>query len=211
MPRIRPGRSGLFRPLVSGAVAGMATTLVFTVVHQIVISDIWFSVLPMLGVGALCGMALAWSYDVVFDRPTARTWILYNTAYLAALILLGVLSVWVFEPVTTAAALMAAGGPPPPELFDRGLPFTAVYTVAAAGVISLLWARTWPKTGAVLLATAAILFLFGLNISILGLVEMSGEGYRALAEFFGLTVLVLAGNAAAVLILERRTLLRREA
>lgn len=45
--------------------------------------------------------------------------------------LLGVRSVAAFEPITTATAIMAAGGPPPPELFDRGLPFTAAYTVAA--------------------------------------------------------------------------------
>lgn len=200
---------GLSRPLRSGALAGVATTVVFTAVHQLIISDIWFSILPMLAVGAICGMALAWSYDIVFDRPTAGSWVLYNASYLAALVLLGALSVAVFDPVTTAAAIMAAGGPPPPELFDRGLPFTAGFTVAAAGVISLVWARSLPKAGAVLVATTAILFLFGLNISILGLVEMSGEGYRALAEFFGLTVVVLAGNTAALLFLERRALLGR--
>lgn len=51
-----------------------------------------------------------------------------------------------------------------------------------------------------------LVFLFGLNISIIGLVEMSGDGYRALAEFFGLTVLVMAGNTGFFLAIERRRL-----
>ncbi len=51
------------------------------------------------------------------------------------------------------------------------------------------------------------MFLFGLNISIIGLVEMSGEGNRALAEFLGLTALILAANTAFFVALERRGLL----
>lgn len=104
---------------------------------------------------------------------------------------------------------MTAGGPPPPELFARALPFTAVFTVAATGVISVAWARSLRKAATVLATTVVLVFLFGLNISVIGLVEMSGEGYRALGEFLGLTVLILAGNAVFFFVLERRGLFGR--
>lgn len=192
------------RTLLSGALAGTTTTLVFAIAHQLAISDIWFSIVPMLLIGALCGMVLAWSYRVVFEVPAAGSWIGYNGAYLAALLLMGGLSLALFEPVTTAEAILVSGGPPPPELFDRALPFTVLFTLAAAGVISGAWGRSLPKAGAVLVTSVVLVFLFGLNLSIIGLVELSGDGYRALGEFLLLTVLIVAGNAAAFLLLERR-------
>lgn len=195
-------------PLRSGALAGMATVLVFTAVHQLMISDIWFSLLPMLVVGGLCGLALAWSYRVVFAEPGAGSWLRYNLAYLAVLVLLGVVSVAVFEPVTTAEAVMAGNGPPD-ALIGQALPFTGLYTLAAGALLSAVWGRSPGKAGALFLTTTALVFLFGLNISVVGLVEMSGGGYRALAEFFGLTVLILAGNAAFYLAFERRALFGR--
>ena len=191
----------------SGALAGAATVLLFTVVHQLTISDIWFSLVPMLVIGVLCGMALAGSYRAVFDAPSLASWVAYSAAYLAALLLMGALSVVVFEPVTTATALMASGGPPPPELIGQALPFTGVFTLAAAGAISLAWGRSWKKAGAILATTVTLVFLFGLNISIIGLVEMTGEGNRALAEFLGLTAMILAANTAFFAALERRGLL----
>lgn len=196
----------LRRVYTSGALAGAATVLLFTVVHQFTISNIWFSVAPMLVIGALCGMAMAGSYRAVFDAPAPRSWVAYNAAYLTTLVLMGLVSIAVFDPITTSTALMDAGGPPPDELFQKALPFTALFTVVAAAGMSALWGRSLFKGAAILATTMVLVFLFGLNVSILGLVEMSGEGYRALAEFFGLTILVLAGNTGFFLLLERRGL-----
>jgi len=44
----KTGRS----PVRSGAVAGALSVFVFTIIHDILISDIWFSLLPMAVVGA---------------------------------------------------------------------------------------------------------------------------------------------------------------
>lgn len=196
---------------LSGALAGIATVIVFTAAHHVLISDIWFSLIPMLVVGALCGAALSWSYAVVCADAAPGSWVRYNLSHLTVLLLLGAGSMAVFDPITTAAALMASPGPPPDELFARALPFTGLFTLGATAVLGVIWGRTLPKVGAILVATVALVFLFGLNISIIGLVEMSGDGYRALAEFLGLTAFVLASNTAFFLLLERRGLFRHPA
>jgi ketosteroid isomerase-like protein len=194
------------RTALSGALAGCVTTVVFTVLHHLLISDIWFSLVPMLVVGALCGASLAWSYGLLFPAPAVRSWIGYNAAYLALLVALGAGSIIVFEPITSTAALMAAGGAPPPELFRGALPFAIGFTLAAVAALGLLWARTVAGWAALLWTCAMVVFLFGLNISLIGLVELGPEGAYLVGLFFALTAAILAVNAAAFAGLERRRL-----
>ena len=54
-----------------GAFAGAFSALVFTVVHQVLISSIWFALPAMLGAGAVCGACIAWSYRLVTPSPSA--------------------------------------------------------------------------------------------------------------------------------------------
>ncbi len=198
------------RILGTGAISGAATGVGFAALHHLLIVDIWFSVVPMMAVGAVCGATLAWSYGLLFEPASARSWAFYNLSYLGLLLALGGLSFLVFEPVTTVATLMASGGEPPSDLIVRALPFTVAFCLVAAGLISLVWARTRVQAGAVLVCCAVLVFLFGLNVSIVGLVEMSSEGWRLLGLFFGLIAAVIVGNAAVFFALERRGLFRRE-
>jgi hypothetical protein len=46
----------------SGAIAGAAATLAFTLIHGLFISDISFTLVMMLPAGAACGALVAWSY-----------------------------------------------------------------------------------------------------------------------------------------------------
>jgi Mg2+/citrate symporter len=68
MVNVMPTAAQNGRFLLSGVIAGAASTLVFTAIHHLFISNIWFSLLPMLIAGALCGLCLAWSYGRLF-RP----------------------------------------------------------------------------------------------------------------------------------------------
>lgn len=45
--------------LAIGAVAGGLTVMGFTVLHDIIISDVWFGLMPMLIASVLCGLCLA--------------------------------------------------------------------------------------------------------------------------------------------------------
>ena len=62
----------------SGTLAGAISAFVFTVVHYVTISDIWFS-LP--------------GYALLLRPPSLGSWSRYNLAYLVMFALLGVASV----------------------------------------------------------------------------------------------------------------------
>jgi hypothetical protein len=172
-----------------GAIAGAASTFVFTVVHQALISNIWFSFPLMLVAGILCGMGIGWSYGHLVERPSVRSWLGYNLVYVLMLMLLGAASAVVFEPVVSMAALMQTNGPPD-ALIAQALPMTLVFTVASAIGISLLYGRSWRHLGAILLTTTALVLLLGLNISALGLVSIPRGSFYLVAEFLGLVVLL---------------------
>jgi len=98
------------RFLLMGALAGAVATFVFTAVHYVFISNIWSMLLIMLVAGALCGACISFSYGLLAARPSLRSWVVYNLIYDGMLILLGVVSVLIFQPVTSMAALSASRG-----------------------------------------------------------------------------------------------------
>ncbi|HUF50866.1 MAG TPA: hypothetical protein VMN60_08545 [Longimicrobiales bacterium] len=179
--------------------------MAFAALHHVLISDIWFSLAPMLIAGAVCGASLGWSYAVLFESPAVSTWVLYNAVYLAVLVLLGIASFLLYDPITTTAAVIAADEPLG-ELIARALPLTAFFTLGSVAVISALWGRSLKKAAAIFLTCTILVALFGLNISVIGLVEMSGEDAHLVAIFFGLIVAIIAGNTAVFALLERRGL-----
>lgn len=185
----------------SGAVAGAVSTFVFTVVHHIAISNIWFSFPFMLLAGALCGLGIGWSYGLLVGRPSTVNWLGYNLVYVTMLMLLGLVSALVFEPVVSMAALMQTSGPPD-ALIAQALPMTLVFTLASAVVISLLYGRSRLHFGAILLTTVVLVLLLGLNISALGLVSIPRGSVILVAEFLGLVVLLDVVYAAAFIALE---------
>jgi hypothetical protein len=65
----------------SGTLAGVISSLVFTVIHDIFISDIWFMLIPMLVAGALCGALLSCSYGMFVAEPSLRSWLGYNLVF----------------------------------------------------------------------------------------------------------------------------------
>jgi hypothetical protein len=98
--------------LRSGTIAGLVSALIFTIVHQIFISDIWFSIPIMLIAGALCGPSLGWSYGVLVSVPTLKNWLAYNLVYMAMFGILGAVSVAAFDPITTVEALIEVNESP---------------------------------------------------------------------------------------------------
>jgi hypothetical protein len=185
----------------SGAVAGAASTFVFTVVHHITISNIWFSFPFMLLAGALCGLGIGWSYGLLAERPSFAAWLRYNLVYVVMLMLLGLASVLLFEPVVSMAALMQTSGPPD-ALIAQALPMTLAFTLASAVVITLFYGRSRRHFAAILLTTTTLVLLLGLNISALGLVSIPRGSLILVAEFLGLVVLLDVVYAAAFIALE---------
>jgi hypothetical protein len=117
----------------SGAVAGALSAFAFAIIHDVFISDIWFSLVMMMVAAALCGVCIGWSYGLLVEAPSVGSWLRYNMLYVAMFVLLGAASVLVFEPVTTIAVLVAANEPPG-ELIRQAMPMTVVFTLATAAL-----------------------------------------------------------------------------
>lgn len=134
----------------SGAIAGIASTVGFTAIHDLFISDIWH-MLPIMAVaGALCGLCIAWSYRLLCERASVTGWLGYNLVYVTMLGLLAAASVVVLEPTTTLAAVLEANEPPT-ELILTAMPMTIAFALLAAATLSALpqgpvrRAHPWPR------------------------------------------------------------------
>jgi hypothetical protein len=174
---------------LSGAGAGAFSALVFMVVHDLLISDIWFSLIPMLVSGALCGAAVSWTYAMLFPRPAFAGWLSYNTVYVAVLVAMGLVSLAIYEPVATVESLIAAGGAPT-ELIRRATPLSVVSIVFAAALLHRLWGRGAGQFLALLVSSTLVIVLLGLNVSVLGLVEFDSQGWMLVLYTYALTILL---------------------
>lgn len=186
----------------SGAAAGAFSALLFTAVHQMLISSIWNALVAMLVAGAVCGASLAWSYALVVRTRTVRSWVLYNTLYIVILAALGLTSLAVFEPITTVAELLKSQEPPR-ALIGQALPLTALFTAMSAVVLSLVYRPGWRGAWAILLTAVVIVLFLGLNISVLGLVSVPKTSLYLVGELFALVITLAAVYAAAVVLLTR--------
>ncbi len=180
-----------------GAAAGALAALAFAAVHALWITDIWFSLVPMMIAGAACGATIGWSYGRLFE-PSIRTWLRYNASYVIALAILGLVSVALFEPRTTMAELLTLDGPPA-DLIGDAFPLTMAFTLGTAVILSLLFGRTLAAFGAILVTCTVLVALLGLDVSIIGLVRIPTESLYLVFELAGLIV-VLAGSFAAAVI-----------
>jgi hypothetical protein len=199
--------TGPGRLAVSGAIAGAFSAFIFTIIHDILISDIWFSLAIMLVAGALCGACLSWSYSMAVDARSLRSWVAYNLLYDAMFVILGIVSVLIFEPETTMAALVAANGPPD-ALIGRAMPITAVFTLLMAVCISLIYGFDWPRFVVILLTSIVLVLLLGLNVSVIGLVSIPRGSWYLVVEMFALILALNVMYAAVFVALERKTMIQ---
>lgn len=174
---------------LTGAVAGATSTFVFTIVHDIFISNIWPMFVIMAVTGALCGACISWSYGLLVKRPSLRSWLVYNLIYDGNLILLGLVSVLLFEPMTTIAAVSASEGMPT-DLLGQAMPMATIFTLLMAIVITWGYGRSWAKFGAVLGTSVLLVLLLGHNVFIIGLVDIPRGSLYLVLEMFGLILLL---------------------
>ena len=181
----------------SGAFSGALSVLVFCVVHQLLISPIWFALVAMLVAGAVSGTSLAWSYSIVARNPTIGSWIRYNLLYVAILLALGAVSLIMFEPVTTISALLKSNEPPR-ALIGHALPITVFFTLGSAGLLTVLYRPRRLGALAIFVTTLVVVFFLGLNISILGLVFVPKSSLYVIGEVVALIVALAVVYAASM-------------
>lgn len=194
--------SGPWRLSGIGALAGASSALVFTVVHQLLISSIWFALPAMLVAGAVCGACLASTYGLVAATPSTSGWLRFNLYFLTMFVALGVTSIVTFEPVTTIAVLLQSKEPPR-DLIGRAFPMTASFAFATAVLLSAIYRPRLAGVLALTVTTVVLLLLLGLNISVLGLVKVAAGETRLLGETFSLLAGLVVVYAVAVLLFAR--------
>ena len=153
---------------------------------------------PMLIAGVICGALLSWSYQLLVSKPSIRSWLTYNLIYVVLFGLLGIISVLLFEPVTSMAEVVTLNGPPT-ALINQAMPVTVLFTLGMAVLITFVYGRSIKKFISVLLTCSVLVALLGLNVSVIGLVNIPSGSLVVIAELFGL-ILVLNGVYAIVYI-----------
>jgi hypothetical protein len=199
---------------VAGAVAGVTSATCFAAVHALFISDIWYAIVPTAVAASVCGACVAASFGILVRDPTVRGWLLYNATFVGLLTLLGIVSLAIYEPVTTIPTLLTLHGPPS-WLFERTVPLQIGFTIAATALITPVFGRHWWHIGPVLVTATVLVIVLGLNVSIMGLVEIPRSSAYVVAELVGLILTIVVAYAVVFVVLQwsaghvlRETLLR---
>lgn len=182
--------------IVVGLIAGAVSAYCFALIHAQVISDIWFSLSALLVAGAICGLCISWSYAVLFPRPTVTTWLKYNALYVGMFVLLGGLSILIFDPVMTLAEVMAYDALPD-ALIRMELPVVILSTLLMTAIIGRLYARTWLQVFGIFVTCAFLVLFLGLNVSAMGLIAIPRSSLYLVGELAGL---ILALNLVFVVV-----------
>ncbi len=182
-----------------GALVGAGVVLGFIVIHGLWISDIWFNVGPMVFAGAACGLCIVWSYNSSVGEHTTRRWLAYNGSYVGLLMALGGASFLVLEPRFTMAEMMQADDALA-QLIPPALPLMIAATLIGAVLLWVAFGRAPSAFAPILVTQAALVFLVGHNLAILGLVEMTSSLLNVFVEFIGLTLFLGAAFALATLL-----------
>ena len=187
----------------SGAVAGVVSTLIFTIVHHIFIANIWFSFPFMALAGAASGVCIAWTYGLIFHSKSLLAWLKLNLFFIIMFVVLGILSVLLFEPVTTISALREANERPT-ELINQSMPLTIAFIFASTIILGLLYGNNLKHYLVILLTNAILILLVGLNVSILGLVFIPTDSFYLLLELFGLIAVIFVFYSFTFWLFERK-------
>ena len=107
--------------------------------------------------------------------------------YVTILVVLGAVSLVMFEPVTTIAELLKSNEPPR-GLIGQALPVTVLFTVGSAGLLTVMYRPGWQGGISILVTTLVIVLSLGLNISILGLVFVPRSSFYVIGEVAALIV-----------------------
>jgi hypothetical protein len=82
----------------------------------------------------------------------------------------------------------ALANEPPTELIRQAMPLTLGFIFGSTALITRLWGRNLGDVVAILLPCTVLIILLGLNVSVLGLVHLSGGAIPLLSKLFGLIV-----------------------
>lgn len=102
-PDMAQSRTQRPRPKTLGALSSGLTVMGFVIIHDILISDIWFNFGRLVFSGALCGLVIVWRCTNTVPDHSPRRLSAYNGINVGLLVALGALSLLVLDPKVTMA------------------------------------------------------------------------------------------------------------
>jgi len=174
---------------ISGIICGILSALIFTIIHDIFISNIWFSLTAMLISGAICGFCVAGSFYLLFQNPSIRLWWKYNFIFVLLFMVLGVLSVIFYEPVATVGELLVRNEPPR-ELITQAAPLTIVFIFVSSIVLGRFYGKKFVHYVMIFLTCSILILVLGLNVSLIGLVFFPSDTLYLVLETYALIILI---------------------
>lgn len=179
-------------PVWLGALIGVVVVFGFTMVHNVLIADIWFNIGPMLLAGALCGFSVTWSYGRSVGVHSTGAWFRYAGLYATEMVALGAVSVAVLQPRFTMVELLVSEDDME-LLIPPSAPLMIGTMVAGTILFWVLYGRRRAALVPILVTQVLLVFLLGHQLAFLGLVEPSSTTIVAFGEF----ALLAVGIAAA--------------
>jgi hypothetical protein len=118
------------------------------------------------------------------------------------LVVLGVASMLVYEPITTVAEVLS-NSEPPRELIRGAMPLSIGFIVASSLAMWLLWGESLLDAVSILVTSSVVILVLGLSVSIIGLFRLTRGGAYMVVELFGLILVLNIPYAACYLVLQQ--------
>jgi hypothetical protein len=164
-----------------GAISGTITSLMFLILHQVVLdTPIWF-VTPMAIIfGLLTGLTLAWSYTIYFSEFNLKNTFVLHGLYLLPIPILILITLLLFEPKWT---FEEANDPANTDellstAFSIVIPFALIYGILQG----ILYKKNNKSLQASISTNLVILTGIGHNFPLFVLVEFDADGSVLLSE-----------------------------
>ena len=176
--------------LRAGSLAGILSALIFAIAHNLFIENIWYAIFFLVSGGMIGGITLAFNYFYMTEIPTAQNWAMYNFIFVTKYILLGVVSILVFEPVTTIPEILEINRRSG-DMYTTALPLTVAFTLIFSFLMSLMFATKIKQFLLIIITNIIMMVALGINVSILGLVYTNKTSFELIMEVTGLIVLIM--------------------
>lgn len=189
--------------LISGALAGVITSIIFVVVHNILISKIWFITPFAVIIGALTGISLGWAYTTIYENLNTNNLVFFLLIFSLPMVIIEFLTFF-SERKYTIDELTNQQTFPTELLIKTFIPIIPVLLVAGF-LIGWIFGKTYEAIFASIVANSLILIGIGHNVPILNqvIIEDNFLLIRGKIILYGILVIMVVSFGISMLAIDR--------
>lgn len=175
----------MLHPYRVGVVSGLITAILFYIIHEILILDIWYGLIGgLIGAGIL-GASIAWVFVIYFDDLTAKSLLALTGLHLAPLIALEILTL----PLPNQYEASSFSGPAPVGMMVFAIGSSVGMALIGSWVIARLLSKDRKAFWALALSNSSVAFTFGHLIPVFNILE-GVNGYDVMGAKVNLWLLI---------------------